>query len=250
MEPLDLHPNEMENPAFREPPARWLNIYTLPPLAAALVSLIMAALMLKFAYRQVEDLELTSLPLPAIENIPNEGITALDAPARANTAIAVLFTPEVQYWAPKIEAWSREWGLDPDLVATVMQIESCGHPEVISSAGATGLFQVMPFHFKSGESHTHSDTNAMRGLSYLSRSLEAHDGNVYFALAGYNGGIGTSQRAESRWPDETRRYTYWGEGIYSDAAGGKSHSERLDEWLSSGGASLCRRASQALGLVE
>jgi soluble lytic murein transglycosylase-like protein len=249
MEPSFHEQKDIEILASRDEPGGWLNIYTLPPLAAALISLIMAALMLKFAFRQVSELELGSLPQTGFEN-QADSEAAAPQPQAANNAIAALFTPEVQYWGPQIGAWAQEWNLDPNLVATVMQIESCGHPTVVSSAGARGLFQVMPFHFRSGENHTQPDTNALRGLSYLSRSLETHSGNVYLALAGYNGGISMSQRSESNWPAETRRYTYWGSGIYHDAAAGRGYSERLDEWLSSGGASLCRRAAVELSLAE
>ncbi|HUF37668.1 MAG TPA: hypothetical protein VMN57_04025, partial [Anaerolineales bacterium] len=89
-----------------------------------------------------------------------------------------------------------------------------------------------------------------RGLSYLTRSLEAHDGDVYKALAGYNAGIGGSQRGEANWPAETKRYTYWGIGIYEDARQSRPTSDRLAEWLSSGGASLCSRAEERLGIGE
>ena len=68
--------------------------------------------------------------------------------------IASTFTPEVQRWSGKIGSWSDEYGLEPNLMATVMQIESCGHPTVSSPSGAQGLFQVMPFHFASDESMT------------------------------------------------------------------------------------------------
>ena len=37
--------------------------------------------------------------------------------------ISALFTPEVQYWGKEILDWSITYQLDPNLVATVMQIE-------------------------------------------------------------------------------------------------------------------------------
>ena len=58
-----------------------------------------------------------------------------------------LFTPEIQWWGERLSAGRAQFGLDPNLAATVMQIESCGDPRALSSAGAMGLFQVMPFHF-------------------------------------------------------------------------------------------------------
>ena len=144
-------------------------------------------------------------------------------------------------------AWAQQYNLDPNLVATVMQIESCGDPQAISSAGAMGLFQVMPFHFLSSDDPFNPDTNAARGLAYLRRSLEAAGGNPDLALAGYNGGIGVISRPVSAWADETRRYLYWGSGIYQDAQAGLSQSNRLDEWRAHAGGS-CARARLRLGI--
>ena len=69
----------------------------------------------------------------------------------ANTGLSTLFTPEIQFWAASLKRWSSEHGVDVNLAATVMQIESCGNPDARSSSGAMGLFQVMPFHFLGNE---------------------------------------------------------------------------------------------------
>lgn len=163
-------------------------------------------------------------------------------------SIAPLFTPEVQFWSGSIATWSAEHGVDPNLAATVMQIESCGNPEARSRAGATGLFQVMPFHFADLENMYDPATNALRGLSYLRQSLQTAGGDPRLALAGYNGGISVIGRSESAWAAETVRYAYWGSGIYAEASQNLFASERLNEWLLAGGASLCQKASQRLGL--
>ncbi len=155
--------------------------------------------------------------------------------------IASLFTPEVQTWSAEIQAWSEKYQLDPNLVATVMQIESCGYDRAVSPSGAKGLFQVMPYHFQEGENPFEPGINASRGLHYLRQALEA-GGNVRLALAGYNGGIQGAQNPQELWPEETSRYVYWGLQIYRDAKSGKEHSPRLEEWLSSGGAYLCQQA--------
>lgn len=164
--------------------------------------------------------------------------------------IAPLFTPEVQHWSMSIAQWSRQTGIDANLIATVMQIESCGDPFAKSSAGAMGLFQVMPYHFESGEDPYKPATNAQRGLNYLERALAARDGVVRLGFAGYNGGITGAKRPESQWANETKRYVYWGTGIYEDAARGRDTSERLNEWLERGGKSLCRQAAQRLGINQ
>lgn len=178
-----------------------------------------------------------------------EGETRVSAASSTtNTVIAPLFTPEVQFWAARIAVWSAEHSIDPNLAATVMQIESCGNPSARSVAGASGLFQVMPYHFQAYEDAYDPNTNALRGLDYLRRSLDRAGGDARLALAGYNGGIGVIGRAETRWAAETRRYAYWGSGIYADASQNASESARLNEWLAAGGASLCKKARQRLGL--
>ncbi len=161
----------------------------------------------------------------------------------AHPGLSPLFTPEIQYWGDQIMDWAAQTGLDPNLIATVMQIESCGDPRALSSAGAMGLFQVMPYHFEQGENPYYPTTNALRGLGYLKTSLDTANGDSRLAFAGYNGGIGVIPKTEVAWAAETVRYAYWGSGIYADALQGATTSARLDEWLAHGGASLCAQAS-------
>jgi soluble lytic murein transglycosylase-like protein len=166
----------------------------------------------------------------------------------AAPALSPIFTPEVQHWAERIVAWATPFNLDPNLVATVMQIESCGGPSAVSRSGAQGLFQVMPFHFAPGETMQDPDTNAHRGLTYLALGLSRANGDAGLALAGYNGGHSQIGKVASLWPNQTQRYWYWGTGIYAEALSGQTTSARLQEWLEAGGASLCAKAAQELGL--
>jgi len=177
---------------------------------------------------------------------PGPALQAQSAPQPAGS-LSPVFTPEVRRWEKEILAWSAAYGLDPNLAATVMQIESCGNPQAISRSGAQGLFQVMPFHFAAGESTLDPGTNAARGLDYLARGLALAGGQVGLALAGYNGGHSQIGRDSTLWPNETQRYYYWGTGIYDEASAGASQSARLGEWLSAGGASLCASAAAQLG---
>ncbi len=166
----------------------------------------------------------------------------------SSSRLAPFFTPEVRHWEADIVRWAAQFHLDPNLVATVMQIESCGDPRAISSAGARGLFQVMPYHFKAGEDPFDPNVNARRGLAYLRQAWQQSHGQVRLTLAGYNGGLGVIGLAESAWPDETRRYVRWGTPIYQDAHAQKQNSQALQAWLQHGGASLCRQAHRRLGL--
>ena len=159
------------------------------------------------------------------------------------------FTVEVQSWSGRIKTWAAAAGLDPKLAATVMQMESCGDPQARSRAGAMGLFQVMPYHFIAGEDPYDPDTNALRGMDYLRRSLTAANGDAHLALAGYNGGIGVISEPESTWPSETIHYAKWGNLIYQDAVNGTPGNPALNEWLAANGGGLCRQAHTSLGLT-
>ena len=129
-----------------------------------------------------------------------------------------------------------------------MQIESCGDPRARSSAGAMGLFQVMPFHFYAADDPYNPDTNAARGLAYLVRSLATGGGNARLAMAGYNGGIGVIGRGEWTWSAQTKRYVQYGAPMYEDAKNGINPSPALSDWYENYGVSLCRQAHQRLGL--
>ena len=171
-------------------------------------------------------------------------LASVDKQYANHPGISPLFTPEIHFWGDDILRWASQTGLDPNLIATIMQIESCGNPRATSGAGAMGLFQVMPYHFENGENPYAPNTNALRGLGYLKKSLDIANGNARLAFAGYNGGISVIAKLENVWANETQRYAYWGSGIYADAQQGASQSARLDEWLAHGGASLCAQARE------
>jgi soluble lytic murein transglycosylase-like protein len=162
--------------------------------------------------------------------------------------LAPFFSKSVLFWGESIEQWAKKWDLDANLIATVMQIESCGDPEAVSRAGASGLFQVMPFHFKDGENPIDPETNALRGLNYLKSSLKMANGDIRQALVGYNGGVSLIGIDETQWPDETSQYAYWGNNIYLEAQQGSDQSKTLAEWLNKGGARLCTQARRRLGI--
>ncbi|MBI5964886.1 MAG: transglycosylase SLT domain-containing protein [Chloroflexi bacterium] len=202
--------------------------FTIVPLAVIFISAILGS----FAWKTNP----ASLP------------SSVGLPPIASTSISPIFRIEIQHWADSISKWAAASQLDPNLVATIMQIESCGDPRARSSAGAMGLFQVMPFHFYAIDDPYNPDTNAARGLAYLTKSLATAGGDARLAMAGYNGGIGVISRAEWNWSAQTKRYVQYGVPIYEDAKNGANPSTALNEWYEKYGASLCRQAHQRLGL--
>jgi len=204
-----------------------LSLYSLPILTVAVITCLLTALSF---------------------NVPISTSAQAVSPMTSSTSLSPIFTREVQHWANDIVRWANAASLDPNLVAVIMQIESCGDPRATSSAGAMGLFQVMPFHFYFGENPYNPETNALRGLDYLSRSLKTSQGNARLALAGYNGGIGIIARGEWTWSAQTKRYVQYGVPMYEDAKAGLTQSAHLQEWYTKYGASLCRQAARRLGL--
>jgi len=99
-----------------------------------------------------------------------------------------------------LEAKSREQGLDPALVASVVLQESTFDAAAVSSAGARGLMQVM---LRTGRQVSRNlgqkpklqknalhdaETSLKLGTSYLRQLLDRFGGRVERALAAYNAG--------------------------------------------------------------
>lgn len=82
-------------------------------------------------------------------------------------------------------------GLLPELVLAVIEVESNFDPFAISSAGAQGLMQVMPFWRdeigKPEDNLFRIRTNLRYGCTILKYYLDKENGNLWRALARYNG---------------------------------------------------------------
>jgi soluble lytic murein transglycosylase-like protein len=85
-------------------------------------------------------------------------------------------------------------GLDPQLVLGLMQVESGFRKYAVSSAGARGYMQVMPFWVKligrPDDSLFDLRTNLRYGCTILRHYLDIEKGDLYRALGRYNGSLG------------------------------------------------------------
>ncbi|MCX7897195.1 MAG: transglycosylase SLT domain-containing protein [Rhodocyclaceae bacterium] len=88
-------------------------------------------------------------------------------------------------------------GLDPQLVLGIIEVESGFRKYAVSSAGARGYMQVMPFWVKLiGEpSHNlfHLRTNLRYGCTILRHYLDQENGDLFRALGRYNGSLGSPE---------------------------------------------------------
>ncbi|WP_066337006.1 lytic transglycosylase domain-containing protein [Azohydromonas lata] len=90
---------------------------------------------------------------------------------------------------------SRRAGLETDLVLGLVQVESNFRKYAVSSAGARGYMQVMPFWARligDGDASRlfHMQTNLRFGCVILRHYLEREDGDLFMALGRYNGSRG------------------------------------------------------------
>jgi soluble lytic murein transglycosylase-like protein len=89
---------------------------------------------------------------------------------------------------------AKRAGLDPQMVLGLIQVESGFKKYSVSSAGARGYMQVMPFWIKligNRDSNLfHMRTNLRFGCTILRHYLDIEKGDLYRALGRYNGSLG------------------------------------------------------------
>lgn len=109
---------------------------------------------------------------------------------------------------------ARAAKLDPELVLALIEVESNFDRFAVSSAGAQGLMQVMPFWKaeigRSDDNLSKVETNLRYGCQILQFYINKEKGGLFRALARYNGSLGKSwypERVLSRW----RKRWYAGE---------------------------------------
>lgn len=93
---------------------------------------------------------------------------------------------------------AKRAGLEPALVLGVIQVESNFRKYAISSAGARGLMQVMPFWSRTigdGDARKlfHVQSNLRYGCTILRHYLDRENGDLYLALGRYNGSRGRAE---------------------------------------------------------
>ncbi len=145
------------------------------------------------------------------------------APQRANTSYTRHVKPGThvdtnQKISPKHEGGSYDqiikraadkYGVDEDLIRSVIQVESSFNPKAVSPVGAKGMMQLMPATAAElgVKNPFNAEENIMGGTLYLSRLLDRYDGDIRSTLAAYNWGMGNLERKpDSAMPGETRRY--------------------------------------------
>jgi soluble lytic murein transglycosylase len=125
----------------------------------------------------------------------------------AGTLTAPVFFSHIRfgaYFSDLVVPAAQDYGFNPLFVWSTVRQESLFDPSIQSSAGAYGLMQVMPATGNEVATRlgwpvdfTQSDllrpeVNMTLGIDYLARQRDSLSGDLYAALAAYNGGPGNA----------------------------------------------------------
>jgi soluble lytic murein transglycosylase-like protein len=105
-----------------------------------------------------------------------------------------------------VHAEARRAELEPELVLSLIHVESAFDRFAISYVGAQGLMQVMPFWKKEigrpEDNLINMETNLRYGCTILKHYLNKEKGNLIRALGRYNGSLG-----KTKYPEKV--LTFW-----------------------------------------
>jgi soluble lytic murein transglycosylase-like protein len=108
-----------------------------------------------------------------------------------------------------VNRYCKAQSLSPALVHAIIKAESDGRRTAVSSKGAKGVMQLMPFTSQQMNVSDPFDPiqNVEGGIKYLKELLAAFDGNVTNAVAAYNAGPAAVRKYGGVPPyKETREY--------------------------------------------
>ncbi|MFT8709371.1 MAG: lytic transglycosylase domain-containing protein [Sporolactobacillus sp.] len=132
-----------------------------------------------------------ALPSQTLTNV-NTGSaqpSATASPAETTAAPSGNYDATIQQMAEK-------YGVSPALIQAVIDTESGGNKDAVSSVGAQGLMQLMPATAKAlGVTQAFDPSeNIEGGTKYLKQLLNEFQGNTRLALAAYNAGSGNVKK--------------------------------------------------------
>ncbi|MEB3298825.1 MAG: transglycosylase SLT domain-containing protein [Candidatus Sericytochromatia bacterium] len=135
------------------------------------------------------------IPVARPAELPQPGRDALVLSNRLRASEAQTpegLTPQVRRWWPMIQEEATRAGVEPKLLAALVQEESQGDPHAVSWVGAKGLTQLMPETAREvGVTNRSDPRQSLRGgATYLKQQLDRFGGDEKLALAAYNAGAG------------------------------------------------------------
>lgn len=134
-------------------------------------------------------------PLPALIGPATPALAAVttEPPSDDGVMLSPYWGPEIQRWAHDIAALSAIYGFHPDFIAAVVWHEGDREYRTSGRLGAVGLTGLLPAR-GAGRWRSSSETllapgyDLRWGISILSHVVQQAGGDLYTALAAYNGG--------------------------------------------------------------
>jgi membrane-bound lytic murein transglycosylase B len=174
-------------------------------------------------HEDIQDIiPMSSMPArPITAPPPSEPVARVETaePSKSQRSVQIDDTPPPQAGIENvISEAARVHNVDPDLIKSVINVESNFRPNSTSPAGAMGLMQLMPGTAKDlGVKNPYDPVeNVMGGTKYLKGLLKRYDGNTSLALAAYNWGAGNVEKNPEKMPRETRNYVSKVTRLYKD----------------------------------
>lgn len=196
-----------------------------------------------YQYPTIDPMRLTPMPLTSPTPTPTTEAPAVVA--AATVQVVGQFTDSVEQWRPEIDAWATAWaesGVTADLIATVIQVSSCGNPAYDDpTSPSAGLFGIESFNVPVGQDIFNWETNAkiaMPIMGQIRNSVSENDIALFFA--------GWKQRSAmvksfGDWSRDTIAFYWDASPIYAGAKSGDG-GMAVREWLNGNGAVVCAGA--------
>ncbi len=152
-------------------------------------------------------------------------------PVAAAVEVVGQFTNTVEQWRPQIDDWAVFYGVEANVIATVLQVETCGNKEYYNDQQHRyGLFGVEWFQFAVGDDYYDLETNTKLGMTVL-QDLTQQTNNMGLVFGGWKSRVAMVQSFD-RW-DRFAMQFYWNASpIYMGAKNGDGGAAAR-EWLAS-----------------